>query len=155
MNGCGPCTLCCKIPGIPERKEGDVVFSLETEDGSKPRGEWCRLCDPKRGCQSYEDRGPTCREFECLWLQTQRSEAPLPIELRPDRVKAMLTPTMDGKAVQVMVAPENWKTWERGPLQRFVALMQEQGVAVFAMDTGDQRAAITRRAAEILKELTQ
>ena len=155
MSDCGTCTLCCKLPGISKREEGDLIFSLKTEDGSKPRNEWCRLCDPKNGCQSYEERGPTCREYECLWLASQSSEGPLSINLRPDKSKAILLATMGGKAIQIMVAPENWRVWERGPLAIFSAIMQQNGIAVYAVDTSGQRHAISPHSIELIRAAQQ
>lgn len=50
---CQGCTLCCKL--------------LQVEPLEKARGVWCRYCDQKRGCKSYETRPEACRTFYCGW----------------------------------------------------------------------------------------
>lgn len=52
---CGTCTMCCKLLDI------DVL--------EKPRGVWCRHCNPKSGCMAYETRPQACRGFYCGYLR--------------------------------------------------------------------------------------
>ena len=51
---CADCTLCCKLPAIPEIP--------------KPAQTWCLQCDIGKGCKIYETRPGTCRKFECVYL---------------------------------------------------------------------------------------
>lgn len=51
---CAGCTLCCKLPAIPEI--------------AKPTQTWCADCDIGKGCKIYETRPGTCRKFECVYL---------------------------------------------------------------------------------------
>lgn len=52
---CGTCTMCCKLLDI------DVL--------EKPRGVWCRHCNPKTGCNAYDTRPQACRGFYCGYLR--------------------------------------------------------------------------------------
>ena len=51
---CEGCTLCCKLPAIPEIP--------------KPAQTWCVQCDIGKGCKIYDTRPNTCRKFECVYL---------------------------------------------------------------------------------------
>lgn len=73
MRSCGNCTLCCKLLGLKESKKvGDV-------------GTYCSFCDKNVGCTIYEDRGPDCENFNCLWL----SQTQIPDSYRPDKLHVM------------------------------------------------------------------
>jgi hypothetical protein len=52
---CGTCTMCCKLLDI------DVL--------EKPRGLWCKHCNPKAGCTAYDTRPQACRGFYCGYLR--------------------------------------------------------------------------------------
>lgn len=67
MQDCGNCTLCCKLPRIPE--------------ANSIAGEWCTHCTPGVGCKIYKDRPESCRIYECIWKQMERVKP----SLRPDR----------------------------------------------------------------------
>lgn len=55
MRQCGECSLCCKVPHIPEVKE-------------RP-GQWCPHCRPGNGgCSIYDMRPDVCQRFNCEWL---------------------------------------------------------------------------------------
>jgi len=66
---CGECKLCCKCLSIVE-----IV---------KPGGKWCPHAKGK-GCDIYEDRPPSCKQFRCAWL-----DGLTPEEFRPDKVHAV------------------------------------------------------------------
>ena len=51
---CAGCTLCCKLPAIPE-----IPKAVQT---------WCAQCDIGKGCKIYDTRPRTCRKFECVYL---------------------------------------------------------------------------------------
>ncbi len=51
---CGTCSLCCKLPIVPETES--------------PAGEWCRHCQVGKGCRIYAARPERCRAFHCGWL---------------------------------------------------------------------------------------
>jgi len=77
---CGECTLCCKVLGI------------KTDELQKAKDTWCDFAQKKCGCSIYHARPTVCREFECLWLRGQFGG----IELRPDKIHGVVTPTTDG-----------------------------------------------------------
>ena len=52
--GCGGCTLCCKVMGVPSI--------------SKPASQWCKHCRTGFGCGIYETRPGECRNFICGYL---------------------------------------------------------------------------------------
>lgn len=62
---CGECTACCTLLGVPE---------LE-----KARYTPCEH-DTGKSCGIYEQRPPSCRAFQCIWLQGL-----VPLEERPDK----------------------------------------------------------------------
>jgi hypothetical protein len=68
---CGGCTLCCKLLDLPWVES--------------PTGEWCRYCDPRKGCEIHEEKPEECRLFKCAWLKMERVKP----ELRPDRSKVI------------------------------------------------------------------
>jgi hypothetical protein len=124
MTGCGECALCCKVMGVPEL--------------GKPRGLWCRHCD-HQSCRIYADRPRSCRDFECLWLLSQRQpDARLPREMRPDRSRVVMTVAKDGRSLIVHVDPDRPGHWRRRKVQqiidRFLAAGEKVIVAI-----GDQR----------------
>lgn len=77
---CGTCTACCTVLGVAEI--------------SKAVGEPCPMLRGEgegHGCQSYENRPPSCQDWSCLWLRGVLNGAD-----RPDRVGVVLDMTTDG-----------------------------------------------------------
>lgn len=91
---CGTCTLCCKVYDIAAL--------------AKPMGQWCRHCEPARGCRIHPERPEQCRVFDCLWLT-----APwMGEEWKPERSKMVLTLDTETRFLLVQVdagAPTAWK----------------------------------------------
>lgn len=79
--GCGSCSLCCKMMAVKE---------LE-----KPPETWCTHARKGRGCSIYAERPESCRVFECVWLSSEKQ----PPSLRPDRIHGVLTSTPKGHLV--------------------------------------------------------
>ena len=70
MNHCGICRACCRAPEISELQ--------------KPEWKMCQhAC--ATGCGIYESRPQSCRDYRCIWLQSQGGPGALPSRLRPDR----------------------------------------------------------------------
>ncbi|MCC6315206.1 MAG: hypothetical protein IT337_14475 [Thermomicrobiales bacterium] len=138
---CGTCSLCCKLLGI-----GAL---------GKPTGSWCPHCAPPAGCGIYESRPQECRDFACLWLE---SEA-LGEEWRPSRSKIVLY-LVDGERLVAHVdvgSPAAWrsepyygqlKSWARqgmrgGPKvvvrvgERLVAILPDRDVDLGRVARGD------------------
>ena len=51
----------------------------------KPSAKWCSSCDRGKGCTVYDERPPSCRNFQCFWLMDEN----FPDEFRPDRINAL------------------------------------------------------------------
>ncbi len=89
---CGTCTACCKVYSIPEMK--------------KPAGPWCGYCTVGEGCRIYAERPKRCKEFECIWLESQRREDPLEHldpALRPDRCKTVFVSTSNPRVISATI----------------------------------------------------
>lgn len=95
---CGTCTFCCKVMYIPE---------LE-----KPGGTWCRFCKPGQGCTAYDTRPDPCRVFQCQWL----ADPAIGEDMRPDRVKVVLTVGNNGRRMIANCDPNDPLAWKREPV---------------------------------------
>jgi hypothetical protein len=135
VNHCGACTLCCKLLDIPEL--------------DKPQGHWCSHCTVGVGCRIYQDRPAPCRDFACVWLQSQQEAKPLPPELRPDTSKMVLTFSPDRKDVLGYCDPSAPHAWKEPALFRLLEVISGQGIRVmfgngrghYAMQQGHARRA--------------
>jgi len=131
-NHCGECTMCCKLLAINE---------LE-----KPEGQWCPNCAIGSNCRIYETRPQSCRDFSCIWLESQSQRSPLPAALRPDRCKMVLSFAENRRDVLGHCDPARPDAWKGAPL-KLLELMSRQGLRVmfgdgrthFAMDHGQAR----------------
>lgn len=87
---CDGCTVCCTLLAVEEIRKPPQKRCIYIEDitpDSIPQS-------VERGrCGIYESRPQSCREFECLWLQTQGTDAQMSPKTRPDRCGVMLVPT--------------------------------------------------------------
>lgn len=113
-NACGSCNLCCKLPAVPH------IPGF----GAKPRDQMCYLCDEGKGCTIYATRPPVCRDFECMWLITQKwgdgSKAYAP-ELRPDQCGVVVAGTTRPDIACAFVEPSNPDAWRRDDVQQMLA----------------------------------
>jgi len=118
---CGSCSMCCKLPGIPFL------------DPPKPAGQWCRHCQPGRGCGIWSARPEGCIRFNCDW----RKNARLGDEWRPDRCGFLLTRTSETSPYEVLVEPNRSDAWRKEPyysgLRRVAALVAEYGLPVIVV----------------------
>jgi hypothetical protein len=126
-NPCGECRQCCKTLYI-------------NEDGlRKPSHEWCRHADSEVGCMVYWKRPKPCREFACLWLKSQVTDAPQPLELRPDRTHVVLTSDtsasigqpVDPELIEVHIDREHPEAAEQEPLASFLAGKKTKGITFY------------------------
>lgn len=97
MRTCSDCTMCCKILGVKEL--------------NKEPNENCVHCNAGKGCQIYETRPQTCREFNCLWLQNEL----MPEEMRPDRTHVVLSVPTDGESLVALVDEKRPDAYLKGP----------------------------------------
>lgn len=89
---CGPCTLCCKLLGVPELEKAPDV--------------WCQHATKGKGCAIYRQRPGRCQEFECLWLAGLFGDGE--VQFRPDQLHAVIRPTIDGKNLVIHEDP-GWR----------------------------------------------
>ena len=116
MLSCDGCTACCKIMQVRElEKAGNV---------------WCEHCNIGAGCRIYDDRPKSCRDFECVWLQTQKGIKPLALELRPDHSKVVISTTNDGKDIVLNVGTDRPDAWNHGAAAKLVSSMLQDGITV-------------------------
>jgi Fe-S-cluster containining protein len=94
---CGTCSLCCKVPAVPEL--------------SKPAGQWCVHCVPGSGCSRHTDRPQACRRFFCSW----RLDPDLGPEWKPEVSRFVLSADPAHQALVVMVDPGMPLAWRRDP----------------------------------------
>lgn len=127
--------MCCKLLDIP---------ALE-----KPANRWCRHCAPGRGCTIYDSRPQPCRDFACVWLESQRESNPLPPELKPDQCGVVLSFAPDRRDVMVYCDPGDPDAWKSPPVLKLLVIMSRQGLRVmvgngreyYALDHGRARRA--------------
>lgn len=113
-NHCGTCTACCRVYNIPEL--------------AKPANKWCDHCDVGHGCQIYQQRPQVCRDYSCMWLQSQDSPVPLAPELRPDRSRVVLSPTTDPKVISAIIMSPG--AWQRPAMYKLLGKFVKAGLGV-------------------------
>jgi hypothetical protein len=109
-NECGNCTMCCKLLGIPEIE--------------KPPSKWCPHCKVGEGCAIYETRPTSCQEFLCLWRLSPMGSRE---DLRPDKVKVVMTATNTGNSFYALVDPGTPDAWEKEPIYNLLCRMVDSG----------------------------
>ncbi len=115
---CGSCSLCCILPDIAEF--------------DKPANQPCRHCLIGGGCDAYDVRPSTCRDFYCLW----RTDPTLGDEWEPRVSRMMLY--VQGPQLTVLVEPEAGEIWQeapyRGELEERAGALKARGgyVVVYA-----------------------
>jgi uncharacterized protein len=126
MRTCGDCTMCCKLLGVVEL--------------AKPRDQWCPNCHIGRGCNIYDSRPRSCRDFGCMWLLYED----MPEEARPDRSHVVIwePEANTERIIQINVDPARPDAWKAPVLRKLIQLFTNQGVDVFLL-TGQKRLAFT------------
>lgn len=122
MGTCGGCTVCCKFMGVDEI--------------DKQRYVWCAHCEIGVGCQIYETRPDSCRQYECVWLKTQGLDNPMALALRPDKSRVVVGTANDGEDLVLYVSPDQPDAWKRKRFYEFVSNMRKRGVS-FSVSCGD------------------
>lgn len=124
MSHCGSCNVCCTVMGVDEI--------------DKAPGDKCvHLCG--KGCSIYQFRPQSCRAFECLWLQMQASEKPLPKNMRPDRCGVMFVPSPITDVIAAHCTSE--AVFDAKPVGRHVMRWMVNGIK-FIRIVGDRRTVI-------------
>jgi hypothetical protein len=117
--------MCCRL------------MAVDDLDPPKPAGKWCSNIKQGVGCSIYETRPQSCRDFICDWLHTQsRPEGErLPIELRPDRCKVMLTSYKD--SIVAKVDPGRPDAYKREPMATLLKGIMRNGARVYVSLNGE------------------
>ena len=68
---CGSCNYCCEVLPIPEIQ--------------KPQSVLCKNCTETKGCDIYNSRPQSCKNFDCLYLQSDDMD----VSLRPNECGVM------------------------------------------------------------------
>lgn len=120
---CMGCTGCCYSHVIPEI--------------NKPAETMCPHAVPGVGCQIYETRPQSCRDFACMWSSTRGFIDPSD---RPDKVGVVIDVTRDGSQFgrQIMVArPSEPEAFRKLTATLTIARLAERGLIVII--EGDKR----------------
>lgn len=94
---CAGCTLCCKLLSIAAL--------------GKPRAQWCRHCDPSKGCKIYDVRPDECRTFYCGYLTQEK----IAEHWQPASSKMVLTYEHDSERIVIHVDPTRAFAWREEP----------------------------------------
>jgi hypothetical protein len=88
------------------------------------------------GCGIYDSRPESCRIYECVWLQTQRLDKPIPLALRPDKSRVLIGTTNQGEDVVLYVSPERPDAWKSREFSKLLSEFQTRGIPVM-LSCGD------------------
>lgn len=94
---CDGCALCCKV--------------LVIDDLNKPRNEWCRHCNPKKGCGIYDTRPQTCRNFHCGYFFIPG----LTEDWKPSKAKFLITFDAGANRISIICDPSRPDGWKDEP----------------------------------------
>lgn len=133
---CGPCTLCCKVLGIPE---------VPT-----PADVWCPHAHKGNGCDIYADRPEPCRSFVCAWLAGE-----LPLWARPDKIHGVVNGVIasEVQAIQITEDP-GWPHFASDALEPVLQHVYASGVYVTVRCGNDVRVRGTKKALARVREVT-
>ena len=136
-NHCGTCTACCRVFEVPEVKS--------------KAGDWCQHCNIGKGCNIYDARPKTCRDFECLWLMSQSRTDPrevLPPELRPDRCKVVFSPSTNENIMAATILPGSSAAMDRKSVLSLIhTLVNGGGNVVVGLPRSTERTMFTPQGA--------
>ncbi|MDO9587553.1 MAG: hypothetical protein Q8R45_08035 [Brevundimonas sp.] len=80
---------------------------MAIDELEKPMGSWCNHCSPGSGCKIYDQRPPSCRTFQCLWLV----DPGIPETLKPNRSKVIFDQDTDGTRLIVRCDASTPNAW--------------------------------------------
>ena len=111
---CGTCSLCCKLPAIPEL--------------AKPANEWCEHCRPgKGGCGIYAARPQVCRSYNCYWLIGLLGD-----EWQPTKSKMVVQSEIDesrGRRLLFLLDHSTPDRWREPPYYKQILAWSERGLS--------------------------
>jgi len=133
-NACGTCRMCCNL--------------LAVADLGKPANRMCEhACSS--GCNIYASRPASCADYACIWLQTQATRKPLPLELRPDNCGVVLDTLVENPdSVIARLRPGQQDKLEARAVKTLIGLILQQAKYVI-MVCGNKREVLTFDASEL------
>ena len=120
MKDCGPCSLCCKLLGVP---------------GLSAPGDLCPHCnvEASNGCCTIHDNRPQiCLGYNCFW----RAES-WPDWLRPDRCNLIFEALPGVETVLVSVEPSIPDAWKNGRVLKVIKFLRSKGRPVVLKTQND------------------
>ena len=116
-NACGGCQQCC------------ITYAIKSDTFNKASHTKCHNCSDKGGCRAYFYRPTPCREFQCLWLKSQKTNHPMSAELRPDRCGVFFVGDVLGEPGSVFEVHPSLDTdaVNRDPVRGFIEKEQAEG----------------------------
>lgn len=131
---CADCTACCTV--------------FEVKEVGKAFGQKCPHLGPTLfgpGCGIYADRPQPCKNYVCLWLDSQRRQGTekMPEELRPDVCHVVMgwPWAKDRETLFVYPLPGYESAWRKPPVSSHLRLILSRGGKVVIV-SGDKRIAL-------------
>lgn len=128
---CAGCTLCCKLPAIPEI--------------AKPAQTWCADCAIGQGCKIYQTRPSTCRKFECVYLTSPH----LGEHWKPAVCHMVIAHTATVNRIVIHVDDDHPTAWKLDPyygdIRRMAAALYPQSGQVLVLVSGQAVAVLPDR----------
>ena len=110
-NECGSCNYCCEVLPIPELQ--------------KPASVLCQNCTKNVGCNIYDSRPESCRNFDCLYLQSDDMD----ISLRPNECGIMFE-KVTTKIYFGTELPKDVGSWKKLNVFNYIKSLNEKGISV-------------------------
>lgn len=111
INKCGGCNMCCDIPPIPEL--------------DKPASVLCKNCTENVGCNIYSSRPQSCKNFDCLYLQSDDMDE----SLRPNECRVMFE-KVTTKIYFGTELPKDVGSWKKLNVFNYIKSLNDKGISV-------------------------
>jgi len=108
---CGDCTLCCELLQIPEI--------------NKPASVMCGDCILSKGCGIYNSRPNSCRNFNCLYLDSDDMD----ISLRPNECRVTFE-KVTTKIYFGIELPKDIGSCKTPIVSQYIKSLNESGISV-------------------------
>ena len=110
---CGDCTLCCDVLPIGEIE--------------KPESVLCGHCILKKGCNIYKDRPEACKNFDCMYIESDDMK----IELRPDNCNVIFEKVTDNICLAISHYNEP-NAFEKPIVLEYIKELNDKGFSVIS-----------------------
>lgn len=110
-NECGSCNYCCEVLPIPEIE--------------KPHSVLCKNCTKTKGCNIYNKRPTSCKNFDCVYLQSDDMD----VSLRPNECGVMFE-KVTTKIYFGTELPTDVGSWKKTNVFNYIKSLNNQGISV-------------------------